>query len=140
MENAKVTEAQFQFADYLVEQCSITQTGLPVSDKMHFEINPFGELDKDHNLFFLTLDVKVHDIDSNFVLTMKIKGTFAYETTNMERLVSFISLNSPAIMFPYIRAYVSSLSSLSGRQPIIMPTLNVQHVGMELKKQMEKML
>ena len=37
---------------------------------------------------------------------------------------SFVELNAPTIMFPYIRAYISSLTGLSGLSPVIIPAVN----------------
>ncbi|QYJ83815.1 protein-export chaperone SecB [Shewanella aegiceratis] len=36
----------------------------------------------------------------------------------------FISVNSPAIAFPFLRAYVANLLLLSGHDPIMLPTIN----------------
>ena len=37
----------------------------------------------------------------------------------------FFSQNAPAILFPYIRAYISALTALSGIPTITLPTLNL---------------
>ena len=41
-----------------------------------------------------------------------------------ENKTSFVNSNAPAILFPYFRAYISTLTSLSGMQPVILPTIN----------------
>lgn len=38
----------------------------------------------------------------------------------------FIKVNSPAIAYPYLRAYVSTMLTLSGYEPVILPTMNFQ--------------
>lgn len=38
---------------------------------------------------------------------------------------SFFNVNTPAILFPYIRAYVTALTALSGIPPVVMPTINL---------------
>ena len=42
--------------------------------------------------------------------------------------------NAPAILFPYIRAYISTLTNLSGYKPINLPTLNLTSLREELEK------
>ena len=139
-ENDNIPQAQFQFVNYIVKDCRIQQSGQPISDKMQFSINPVGDLNKKENIFELTLTVNVHDPEKNFILDMMIMGVFSYQATDMNTLINFISCNSPAIIFPYIRAYVSSISCLSGCSTIIMPTLNMKQVGDVLKEQMKKYL
>ena len=56
----------------------------------------------------------------------------------MNNLLNFICINAPAIIFPYIRAYVSTLTSLSGIPTIIMPTINMESVGRQLREKIQK--
>ena len=42
--------------------------------------------------------------------------------------------NAPAILFPYIRAYISTLTNLSGYKPINLPTLNLTSLREDLEK------
>ena len=54
------------------------------------------------------------------------EGYFEFEQdiTEVEKGI-FFKTSAPAILFPYIRAYISTLSSLSGVAPVILPTLNL---------------
>lgn len=36
----------------------------------------------------------------------------------------FLTTNSPAILFPYLRSYITTLTTQSGVDPIILPTFN----------------
>ena len=45
-----------------------------------------------------------------------------------------MSLNGPAIVFPYIRSFISSMSSLSGFETITLPTLNLSGYREQLIK------
>ena len=55
----------------------------------------------------------------------------------MQELLPFICHNAPAILFPYIRAYISNITALGGIAPIILPTLNLESVGKTLKDELE---
>ena len=48
------------------------------------------------------------------------------EVTEEFRNSPFIAVNSPAIAYPYLRAYVSTFLTLSGFSSIILPTMNFQ--------------
>lgn len=134
MDNS-VSNAIFKFESYKVTEASIKLTGNKIKDSIDIEINPDGELVRDKKRFILTLNVNMSD-DKNIDLSIKIMGNFTYETENMEELIPFISMNAPAILFPYIRAYISNITALGGIQPIIIPTLNLTNVGKALVKKM----
>lgn len=106
---------------------------------MQFEINPSGEF-LEGNIFKLILDVHVNDEHHYFDVSMEIHGMFEYQSTNMVNLANFICINAPAIMFPYIRAYISTLTSLSGIPTITLPTLNMESVGKQLREKIEDKL
>ena len=65
------------------------------------------------------------DTVSNFSFDSQIEIT---------QLNKYFYMNAPAILFPYIRAYISTLSVLSGIEPITLPTLNLSGLGKELEK------
>lgn len=61
---------------------------------------------------------------------MRIKvvviGLFEFDRDVDEKLKStFFNSSAPAILFPYVRAYVTTLTGLSGVNPVILPTLNL---------------
>ena len=47
-------------------------------------------------------------------------------------LPHYFAVNAPAILFPYIRAYISLLTSLSGVGTVLLPTLNLSSLSKEL--------
>jgi len=53
--------------------------------------------------------------------------------TGLENLGNFFYINAPALLFPYVRAYISTLTNLSGFEPINLPTLNMTKLGEDLK-------
>lgn len=46
--------------------------------------------------------------------------------------------NAPAIIFPYVRAYVTSLTVLSGIEAINIPTMNLSSIADDLKNNTHK--
>ena len=133
-ENTKT--ARFRMRCYLITNTSIRLTGNEIGEDMNFGIFPEGSFDEAEKTFLLTLNVVATDKDKNLDLSLTIKGLFEYDTDDMSELIPYISMNAPAIMFPYIRAYISNITALGGTQPIILPTLNVEGVGLELLEKM----
>ncbi len=133
-ENTKT--ARFRMQGYLITNTSIRLTGNEIGEDMEFGIVPEGVFNEAENTFLLTLNVVAKDKEQNLDLSLTIKGMFEYDTDDMNELIPYISMNAPAIMFPYIRAYISNITALGGTQPIILPTLNVEGVGLELLEKM----
>ena len=127
-------QARFQFVRYLIDQCSVNLTGKELSKEMVFAINPEGVFNEKDKTFELVLNLVVNDKDHNLDLNIRIHGYFTYDGNNMDEVRSFIGINSPAILFPYVRAYVSNITALGGMPPVIMPTLNLKRVGEQLVK------
>ena len=131
MEN-NTKQARFQFLSYLIDQVSINFTGKQLSKEMEFAINPEGKFNQEEKKFELIMSVIVNDKEHNMDLNMRIRGFFSYDGDDMGELKSFIGINSPAILFPYIRSYVTNITALGGLSPVIMPTLNMKGVGEKL--------
>ena len=130
--NKKVEKARFRFVEYLFKETSIKLTGEDISDDVEFGIEPNGIFEEDNKMFILTLNVLVKDKKSSLEVKMTVTGKFEYETNDIQELVPYLGFNAPAIMFPYIRAYITTITALGGMSPIILPTLNMEGVGKEL--------
>ena len=75
--------------------------------------------------------------DSNFTIIMDLKlvceeffdislsafGDFFMSNAKAEEFKPFVNVNAPAIMFPYVRAFISTLTSNMGKSvpPILLP-------------------
>lgn len=130
--NEKIEKARFRFVEYLFKETSIKLTGEDISDDVEFGIEPNGIFEEDNKMFILTLNVLVKDKKSSLEVKMTVIGKFKYETNDIQELVPYLGFNAPAIIFPYIRAYITNITALGGMSPIILPTLNMESVGKEL--------
>lgn len=131
MENVN-KQVSFQFVDYVIEKAEINISDRNIGGNIKFSIDPDGYFDKEKKEFVLSLSVLIKDAEDKFSTSFMMKGFFKYESIEFEKILKFIGTNAPAILFPYIRGFVSNITSLSGMQPVIMPTLNMQPVGEDL--------
>ena len=106
----------------------------------HIAISPQKEVSQNLNVEFeqtvgvneegcnMRLEMIANINDENRALSIKVKalGFFEFESdlTPDEKNV-FFRTSASAILFPYVRAYITTLSSLSGVKPVILPTLNM---------------
>ena len=56
-------------------------------------------------------------------LSVFVKGMAIFETEQKTR--ALIERNTLAIMFPYFRSYVSTLTTQPGMMPIVLPAMNI---------------
>lgn len=74
------------------------------------------------NVFMIIQDVNV-SVEGAFNLNLVAVGNFELiNVTDVKMRSSFINMNAPAIMFPYIRAFIATLSSNLGN---VTGTLNI---------------
>lgn len=81
-------------------------------------------------LHLLNEDKKVLTLESTFV------GIFSIEpgAENMP-LKQFIENHSAALMFPYIREHISSITQKAGVQPVLLPPINIMAFIKDSEKQ-----
>ena len=123
----KKQEAQFRFIDFKVIK-SIYQIDVPKfkqGGKLDVNIKFPAELDYAQGQpIAFPMEVLIENEDKSLRIQVGIIGVFESDV-DITKEKSFIEVSAPAIIFPYIRAYVSNLTSMSGIQPILLPTYNM---------------
>ena len=134
MEETK--KANFQFVGFQVIKSLIEKKGFDkVGKDMQVGFNPRGERDSKKNIFNLYLGVQISNKEKSFIVDIDIVGFFKYSNEDNEAIIkNYFYINAPAILFPYIRAYISSLTALSGFETITLPTINFTFLGDTLKE------
>lgn len=131
-------KAQIQFLNFIVKESHIV-FNKTADFKIDIGFNPKGTVYKSLNQFKLELSVDVKDVDGNFNINLVAVSIFSYPVdADLEICIdSLFVVNAPAIIFPYIRAYISSLTALSGMPTLNLPTLNLSQLGETLKDNIE---
>ncbi len=126
--------SSFQFENFLINK-SLFELGdsTDISD-LSIGFRPSGKLDIENQMFNLELAVFISDSSEVFKVEIEAVGFFTFDNIDKDSLTSFLYHNAPAILFPYIRAYISSLTTLSGIKPIVLPTLNLSNLKDDLEK------
>ncbi len=130
-----MNESRFQFKGFNVGRSLIERKSNEASKKISLSFVPKGLLNKEKATFQLELGVKIEDENQSFNIEIDATAFYTFEkTVSKEDLDMMFFLNAPAILFPYLRAYISTLTNLSGFEPINLPTLNMSGLGEDLKK------
>lgn len=128
-----VRNSDFKFEKYLIKESSIF-IGDNFQDNGEFNISIFPKGKKSGKKFYLTLEISVCNNDSTFKVSVVMDGTFSFrENIQKKDITNFFYLNAPAIMFPYLRGYISTITALSGVGTIILPTMNLTSLAKEIE-------
>ncbi|MGB5982687.1 MAG: protein-export chaperone SecB [Nonlabens sp.] len=90
-----------------------------------FTLRPRALLSRKEEKINIHIDLTLKDIDNMFFIKLSATGLFDFDFQDETYLNSFISINGPAIIFPYIRSFISSFTALSGLDTVTLPTLNL---------------
>lgn len=98
--------------------------------------NIFNENNKrEFNLIF---EIKiVHKDKKVFNLKYSSKFVTNIDITEDFKNSHFPIVNAPAIAFPFVRAYISTLMTLSGYDSLILPTINFSEAYEQQQKRLE---
>ncbi|SHG43531.1 protein-export chaperone SecB [Dysgonomonas macrotermitis] len=121
------TESKFRFNGYQILK-SLIEIRDPrgISDNLDISFKKSSGINESERKYKLELEVSIEDENKLLVIKILCNGFFEFEKdiTDEERHI-FFNTSAPAILFPYIRAYISTLTSLSGIKPLILPTINL---------------
>lgn len=120
-------EARFRFVKY-----EITRSLIEIKDssnldgEMQVQIDRAGALHESELKFRLAFNVMVKDVNNSLLIEVGIFGYFEFDQDISEQEKDiFFNSSAPSILFPYVRSYITALTSLSGIKSVILPTLNL---------------
>ncbi|MCE5346703.1 MAG: protein-export chaperone SecB [Bacteroidales bacterium] len=127
--------SKFQFKNYKIIKSHFELSGDNPSSTINLKFEPKGTISKEKSCFKLQLGVFIEDENKNFLIEIIIVADFYFDSDiSSEHLDQYFYINAPALLFPYVRAYISTLTTLSGINAINLPTLNLTALGGQLKK------
>lgn len=119
--------AKFRFKGYkIVESHITTKPEKETSQNLNVEFEQtVGVNEGEHNMR-LEMTANINDENNALAIKIKAQGFFEFESDlKPQEKDIFFHTSAPAILFPYVRAFITTLSSLSGIKPVILPTLNM---------------
>lgn len=123
-------KADLRFKDYIVNNIefrnnvSFVEKPVEIDFDINSEVNFINESE-----FLLGIEVELfREAEKNnypFNFKVEIIGSFEIECDDEEKKNILSEQNSVAILFPYVRALISTYTSASNVAPIILPPINV---------------
>ena len=74
--------------------------------------------------FGIGFRINIKDEEFNILMEMVFLFELVEDIDEKFKQSDFLTINAPAIAFPYVRSYISNLTLQSGFSPIILPSVN----------------
>lgn len=129
--------SKFQFQGYkiLKSVIELSEDSVLENQGLSLSFKTSGLVKKAESSFKLNLGVKINNSKGTVNIEIDAIGDFVFDKTDEDNdISSFFYNNASAILFPYLRAYISTLTNLSGLKPITLPTMNLSNLAEELKQ------
>lgn len=127
--------AAFKLADYNFSKTIIDYSNHGEGDiDIDFKVN--GQYKRSDSKFYLNFETigKVEGYEDTFI-SVQCQGIFEFKNVDsFSEIPNFFYVNCIAILFPYVRSYISTVSVQSNIKPIILPTLNLTPLAQELRE------
>jgi len=135
----ETTISSLKFINYIVNKIEFKRNIIDDEKKvwnLNFDINETTKVDDDNKNMeiILTLDLFKDISNAPFYMNIEIIGNFSLE--GGENIINY-KANAIAIMYPYLRAIVSTYTSGANVMPVILPAINVNAM-LEHKKKDKK--
>lgn len=132
MESAKFSFENHIFTDFEIHTQNAT-------DELTLQLHPEGIYDAENRVFSLILDFRIlseKNEPDNLLLFVKCVAKFSFEESvcSLKDMPDYFYANSIAIVYPYLRAFISTLTIQSNTRPIVLPTMNLSSLGKDLEK------
>lgn len=128
-------KATFQLVGYRFPAFSFDVTKCIAEDELAplaLRFVPSGEYDRRDNKFYLKCEMYVGTDRDEFV-HITCEAEYKFEGDDGE-IPSYFYANSIAIVYPYVRAFCSLITTQSNNKGIILPILNLTSLGDELRR------
>lgn len=126
-----------QFINYTVNKIVFENNNTYNKDEANLKLkfnHNIKEDDKEPGIYYITLEVKLYDKDEinlkdcPFQLEISLTGLFKlvnFDGIEVEIKDKLINENTIAILFPYLRSLITSVTASANINPLILPPVNV---------------
>jgi preprotein translocase subunit SecB len=128
--------ASFSIVNYQFDKVSIDLTNHKNANLSTF-FDTSGIFISENSIYELTFLVKVFNNEDkeNPFISVRCKGIFKFENVStLDQIPDFFYRNCIAILFPYVRAYISLVTTQANVPGIILPTYNLSNLEEGLRK------
>ncbi|WP_312762511.1 hypothetical protein [Epilithonimonas sp.] len=131
-------QATFTFEKYQIDKFSFDIENA-TNKRTSVKIDPSGDFFSSESKFVLTFKFYAFDKELGFEKSfveclLTAIFNFSEDIKNIDDIPTYFYANSIAIVFPYLRAFISSLTIQANIIPVILPTMNLTSLSVPLKE------
>jgi preprotein translocase subunit SecB len=132
------TSAAFQLDTYVIKEARINFKEIRTRE-IDVKFAPSGIFDREKGVYELSLAIVITDNtdtdteNENGLIYVLCSGSFSFENINGE-IPDFFFRNSIAILFPYLRAFVSTITIQANLPALVLPTYNLSALENTLRE------
>ncbi len=133
---AEIKNAPFSIKDFKIPNFSYNLSKRDLNVSMKIDFDPHGTYIEDEGIFLLNLIITGTEDIENGALLIEINSfaTFQFEKgLPFNDIPDFFYVNSTAIFFPYLRAFISTMSLQANMPLVILNTFNFVGLSSVLK-------
>lgn len=125
----KEIKSAFKFLNYVVDSVVFKNNLDFEGDIAELEFHPSAEFNIDGNdmLVFLTIDVFNDAQKNNYPFEMSV-SVVGYFKLMSDEDVEIYKANAVAVLFPFVRAIISTYTAAANVNPLILPTVNINKI------------
>mgnify|MGYP003291284404 CR=1 FL=1 len=131
-----IKEAIFSLKGYKFSHVMMNMDAIS-GNTLNLDIKPKGRFVREKGEFVLNFLFSADSgtDESSRVIEVNCEALYSFkEIKDVGEIPSYFYSNSIAILFPYVRAFVSTLSLQACYNPVILPTMNLSTLADELKR------
>lgn len=122
-----MNNAAFRLENYFFDKVVLNLSSLQRETTFDIDFVPSGEFYADKDKYILTFVFTAKDdATKEEVVNVRCVATFVFRDLNDAKdIPDYFFNNSIAILFPYVRAFVSTVTLQANVAPMVLPTLNL---------------
>ena len=129
-------KAAFKLDEYHFTKASL-DFNIPNDAELSISFNPSGVFHSKEARYDLMFDVTVGCNETNTeVIKISCEASFSFDNKiSIAEIPEYFYPNCLAIVFPYVRAFISTVSLQANVQPVVLTAMNLMALTEEFKEQ-----
>lgn len=135
-------QAVFSLKNYKFDKVTLDFADV-ISSQLRLNIEPFGLFNPTNRIYTLTFVFKAFAASEDDgglpiekpLVSIRCVAEFEFKNVDVvDDIPPYFYSNSIAILFPYVRAFISTVTLQANISPIVLPTMNLSSLQEELKR------
>lgn len=136
MEKQLQPKAAFNLKEIVFEKVSFQSDLFDANEPIKISLSAKGHLYAGESMAVVSLSVNLiseNQTEENAFISLFVRSTFQMQNvSSLNEIPHFFYANAVAIVFPYVRAFVTNITTQAGFAAIIIPILKLTQIGDEL--------